>query len=96
MPKMAVIDLATGEVRGVIMASPGDPPHQGTRLVQIHQKAHIDTRFTWSERDGFQPKQSYLAKRKAVWADPLWRAKKPGLTMEWDSTQLTFVYKEIV
>ena len=96
MPRMAVIDLATGEVRGVIMASPDDPPYKGTRLVQVHDKAHVDERFTWSERDGFQPKPEYLAEREAVFADPLWQAKKPGLTMEWDSTQLTFVYKEIV
>ena len=96
MPKMAVIDLVTGEVRGVIVASPGDPPHRGTRLIQIHDKAHIDTRFTWSEREGFQPNQEYSDKIAVKVAEPSWQLDSPGMTVEWDSTQLTFVHKEIV
>ncbi len=112
MPKMAVIDLATGEVRGVIMASPDDPPYKGTRLVQLPEgKPHVGTRFTWSERDGFQPKQSYLDEMDAKVADPEWQRDyllKEGvaeddlatttrsMTYEWDATNLTFVFKEVV
>ena len=78
------------------MASPGDPPHKGTRLVQIHDKTAIGTRFTWSEREGFKPKQEYLDNVAAKTSDPRWQADKPNLTLEWDASLLTFVYKDIV
>ncbi len=97
MTKCAVIDLKTGDVRCVIMADADvDAPYQGTKLIALPPKAHIDTRFTWTKKDGFQPKQSYLDEIAVKTSDPLWKEKKPGLTLEWDSTQLTFVYKDIV
>lgn len=96
MPKCAVIDLKTGNVRGVIIAEETDTPYTGTRLIKIHDKAHIDGRFTWTETDGFQPKQEYLDEIAVKTSDPLWKEDKPDQTMEWDSTQLTFVYKDIV
>ena len=96
MPKFAVIDNTTGDVRGVIMTSPSDSPYKGTKLIQIHDKAHIDTRFSWTAKDGFQPKQSYLDEITTKTSDPLWKADKPDLTLEWDATLLTFVYKDIV
>jgi hypothetical protein len=101
---MAVIDLATGDVRGVIMASPDDPPYEGTKLVQIHNKALVDSRFTWSESEGFQPKDSYLAKIKADPEDhPVWRQKmrarmeKPSgkYRMVWNAVDLRFDLTEI-
>jgi len=101
---MAVIDLATGDVRGVIMASPDDPPYEGTKLVQIHNKALIDERFTWSEREGFQPKASYLNQIKARTEDhPVWRKKmrdkmeKPNgkFRMVWNPVDLRFDLTEV-
>lgn len=73
-----------------------DTPHQGTKLIAIHQKAHIDTRFTWTKQDGFQPKQTYLDEIAVKTSDPLWQDDKPDQTLEWDATLLTFVYKDVV
>ncbi len=97
MGKCAVIDNTTGDVTGVIMAdADADTPHQGTKLIAIPDKAHIDTRFTWTKKDGFQPTQAYLDEVEAKVTDPLWKEDKPDLNLEWDATLLTFVYKDIV
>ena len=96
MPKCAVIVLNTGDVRGVVMATANDTPYPGTKLIEIHDKAHIDGRFTWTQEDGFQPTKEYADEITAKVSDPLWKEDKPDLILEWDSTQLTFVYKDIV
>ena len=104
MPKMAVIDLVTGEVRGVIVASPGDPPHRGTKLVLIPphiRKPLVDARFTWNETDGFQPKPEYLAKvKRDREGHPSWRAKMrvryfgKEAEINWNAAELRFETKE--
>ena len=96
MPKCAVIENKTGNVISVIMAEETDTPYTGTKLIEIHDKAHIDGRFTWTQKDGFQPTQAYLDEIAAKTSDLLWKEDKPDMTLEWDSTLLTFVYKDIV
>jgi hypothetical protein len=51
----AVINLKTGRVVAVIIADCGSAPARGQALVTIPEGAVIDTRWSWSDRNGFTP-----------------------------------------
>lgn len=66
--RTAVVDPETGAVTNIIMADPSTDLLPGYRLVAVPDGTSIDTRWCWSEENGFHPGPEWQAEldRKAA------------------------------
>lgn len=83
MPAVAVVD-ESGVVVNIIIADPDRDELRGLTLVEVPGDASIDSRWLWTEEQGFQPTPALIDEMRArrfEWREDE-RAFKPNAEME--------------